>query len=451
MRSEKASLLTFKAIVTVSLMPMWLLLGSLLAFPLGDGHLGRICENESTLDALVECIVDSMPGEASEGFFIPTGDTQNDWTQVVSEMLVGDCEAIVLPESLLGNYTITLFTDAENDLQYCVLKEVADLNEDGVVDKGWGTFIVNRTPRRNIDISVPHPLNDSNTGRQGIGIFKNSGARTFTMAGAHRRANGAMSSCQEAFHVADAAHNVNVFFHRTLEILSAFYNGRGERFNSLQFHGMGTSTCAGVNVYLTHGSRTQIPVDGAPIHSLQANLSARHPSWVVTVPGDTPSCTLAGTTNVQGRLLNNVPPADVCTSSAIDADVTGSFIHIEQKFDNRAQADWFTAINETFPEIQSVGNEQAELPSGRLQEWSVYPNPIGRFSTIEIQFAESEDVSLVLYDALGRLLQEVYAGWMYADHVYQIQLHRNKLPAGQYTLVLKGQDFQESQSVFIIR
>jgi len=69
-------------------------------------------------------------------------------------------------------------------------------------------------------------------------------------------------------------------------------------------------------------------------------------SWVVVVPGDALSCSLNGTDNVQGRLLNGVASGDLCTVAA--TGYTGRFIHIEQKFDFRNAADWISAILATF-------------------------------------------------------------------------------------------------------
>ncbi len=311
------------------------------------------CSGETTLEGLASCINTQMPEDASEGFVPPSPSEQTDWGAVVSDMLAGsitgDCvTGITLPASLVSTYQLMTFTDTENNQPYCVLMEILDANSDGKVDKGWGTFIVNPNATRKLSIQIAHPKADANTREQGIGVFKNTGARSFLMAGTHRHANAAASLCQApclgtTYQEADVAHNDATLFHRTVEKLKD-QNISG--FVALQFHGMGTSTCSGVDVYMTYG-RDEPPLAGDTLSQLKSNLSSHNSTWVITVPGDTPLCTLNGSCNVQGRLLNNVPSGDVCGVEAIG--VSGKFIHIEQKIDMRAAANWIAAIEETFP------------------------------------------------------------------------------------------------------
>lgn len=75
------------------------------------------------------------------------------------------------------------------------------------------------------------------------------------------------------------------------------------------------------------------------------------PAWTSEMPGAS-TCTLTGTTNVEGRLLNGVSPAGVCTTSAKTAPQ--KFIHIKQTASilgndlNAAAAAWANAVNATF-------------------------------------------------------------------------------------------------------
>lgn len=61
----------------------------------------------------------------------------------------------------------------------------------------------------------------------------------------------------------------------------------------------------------------------------------------------TPTCTLNGTANVQGRLLNGAPSDQVCGTVA--AGYSGHFIHIEQHKEYRYAGYWFAAVNDTWP------------------------------------------------------------------------------------------------------
>lgn len=339
----------------------------------GYGHSLRAtqnltCSTAVTLEDLIDCISSQMPISGSGGFVVPTTTVITDWKTVVTEMLGGNCDAITLPSTLTGIYAVTTFTDTGQD--YCVAMEILDGDDDNVVDRDWGTFIVNKSLTRNLSIDIPHPRNDSNTDDQGIALFKMLSARTFVMAGAHRYANSVVSSCQSSYEQADVAHNVENLFFPAVEVIADYYQAISLTYTSLQFHGMGSSQCDGVNVYLTHGMNAT-PLASETIVSLQSNLLTAQSTWTVTVPGDSPGCTLHGTTNVEGRLLNGVASASVCTVPA--SSRTGSFIHIEQKYDYRDPDDWIGPLEATFSEdatavtlvtlrqIRVTGQENAPL------------------------------------------------------------------------------------------
>ena len=306
------------------------------------------CSGATTLEELVSCIKGQMPSAGSEGFLEPNSTERSDWLNVVGQMLDGQCEGIALPSSFFDSsnliYQVTSFNDNSNGQSYCVLMEILDADLNGTVDRGRGTFVTNASASRQLSIQVPHPIFDSGTPAQGIGVFKGTNSRSFLMAGTHRHSNSLASACQSSFLEADVAHCVDNMFHSTVKELQGFYVAQSS-FTTIQLHGMGTSTCPGVDVYMTNGINTP-PQTGDTLLSLKSNLLAENPEWVVTVPGDSPSCGLHGSTNVQGRLLNGVPAADVCTTAA--SSYTGKFIHVEQTASFRNANDWINAINNTY-------------------------------------------------------------------------------------------------------
>lgn len=52
------------------------------------------------------------------------------------------------------------------------------------------------------------------------------------------------------------------------------------------------------------------------ISQLRDNVLAYHPAWIVDLPG-VGACSLNVTDNTQGRLLNDVSAASVCTTSEL--------------------------------------------------------------------------------------------------------------------------------------
>jgi hypothetical protein len=99
------------------------------------------CAPATTLESLATCIRTQMPQSGSNGFVEPNATEQNDWRAVVNQMLQGQCD-FALPNSLSAAMRINTFTDSANGRNYCVLMEVQDANNNGYVDRGWGTFIV---------------------------------------------------------------------------------------------------------------------------------------------------------------------------------------------------------------------------------------------------------------------------------------------------------------------
>lgn len=311
------------------------------------------CPNATTLEEIVQCLVGRMPGKDTNGFILPTATEMDDWESVVEAMLDGGCELIALPASLSGLYEISEFTDADNSEDYCILVELADAGD--ADKKGWGTFITNPFPLRELAIQVPHPLFEQDTPAEGIGVFKATGARSFLIAGAHRRANEA-HACQHTssndYRTSDVNHHHETMFQPTTRGLLDWYVAEGLRDDLvvLQFHGM--TSCPGVDVYTTYGRPpgSGTPQTGDALLDLQTNLTTENPSWTVVVPGGTPSCSHNGSLNLQGRLLNytGTGTPDFCSTHA--PSYTGNFIHVEQKPGQfRDPANWADAIATTWP------------------------------------------------------------------------------------------------------
>ena len=156
------------------------ILGSLIASNSTVGaHPPVDCLTQSTtLESLITCIKGHMPSANSEGFaaldlnMATDQAIQNAWRSVVGQMLAGSFTGncvIPLPSELSGIYSLTLFTD--NNQNYCVLMEIEDaVDNDDKVDRGWGTFIVNPNATRELSIQIAHPMFDQDTAAQGTGV-----------------------------------------------------------------------------------------------------------------------------------------------------------------------------------------------------------------------------------------------------------------------------------------
>ncbi|KAJ9452486.1 hypothetical protein DIPPA_34717 [Diplonema papillatum] len=180
--------------------------------------------------------------------------------------------------------------------------------------------------------------------------------------------------------------------------IKAHFDGPGDH-TAIQFHGMLGSSCPGVSAFLTNSISVHAQ-ENEKIDLLRDAVTAAivededGDTPVFTVYGDSPSCGLAGTTNVQGRLFNNVAAGSVCKVSSVG--YSGDFIHIEQeKWVRRAgQYDkWVTTIN-------SVDFASA-VPPRSVAVTAPPAGPVGLATTVRIQwtsFGVAGNVKLTLDD-----------------------------------------------------
>src|ERR671922_1576990 len=93
--------------------------------PLAAGAVDRTCSAATTLDGLVTCIRNQMPGSGSNGYVIPNATQQADWRWIVRQMLGGSCD-FPPPASLSGIVKVRTFTDSGKGKSYCLFMEVQD-------------------------------------------------------------------------------------------------------------------------------------------------------------------------------------------------------------------------------------------------------------------------------------------------------------------------------------
>jgi hypothetical protein len=299
------------------------------------------CFDSDGLVELIACVRQHMRG-SGDGFVRPSSQQWHDLATVMGQMLAGQAGP-TLPDSLQGIMEARPFTDSGNGRSYAVLIEIADVDNDGLIDRGFGTFIVDPVAVRELAIGIPHPIYDLDTRVQGIEVFRAVGARAFLMAGTHRNASTAASTCQPSYQESDAGHNADLMFLAGTRALVDHYGAR--RWHQIQFHGLGASACPDTDVFISHGESRVAPAATDIVRTLRDALLRDHPAWRVTLDGGT--CEYDGGSNVAGRLIGGVPLDQVCTVAP--ATRVETFIHIEQNPGFRGAADWIPAIEATWP------------------------------------------------------------------------------------------------------
>ncbi len=299
-----------------------------------------LCPTATILEQLVTCIINQGPYSDGAGYVEPTTQQKSDWQTVVNSMMNGNCD-FALPASLAPVMTIKTFTDSGNGRNYCVLYETADVNANGKVDKGWGTFITYNASTKALIIHSPHPVYDMTTENEAIGVFKGTSARAFLLMGDHRNASS-VSACQSGYYISDPAHDVRDVFNPTTVQIKSYFGSNP--YWTIQFHGMAADSCS-THVYMSNGF-SALPPAGTKIWQLHDAMHANHPTWSIDLAGQG-SCSLNATTSTTGRIVNGVSITNACNTAATNN--TGYFIHIEQDPNYRTASDWIPAINTVWP------------------------------------------------------------------------------------------------------
>ena len=94
---------------------------------------------------------------------------------------------------------------------------------------------------------------------------------------------------------------------------------------------------------------------------------------------------------------------------------------------------------------------EATLAADGFELEGARPNPFDRTTTVRFRVAETQRVSLVLYDALGRRVATLHEGTADADAFVSVEVDGSSLPSGTYTVSLEGESVRGSTRVVLIR
>lgn len=165
---------------------------------------------------------------------------------------------------------------------------------------------------------------------------------------------------------------------------------------------------------------------------------------------------LIARTNTQGRLLNGSD--DPCNTDA--SHNSGRFIHVEQAYEKLrdSESNWKKLANVlllTFPENRmAVDVSKGPIPNEVFLNQN-YPNPFNPTTTIRYDLPQGGDVTLVIYDVLGRevkvlVSREVASGfheavWDGRDDVGE------EVAAGIYLYRLQAGGSSEVRKMVVLR
>jgi hypothetical protein len=406
------------------------------------------------LVVLVEGHINTMPGASSTNKYIAPADSEfAQWSTAASFILQGLYHEADSCASLIG-YQVILFSDITTvpSHEYAVLAEVAGHNH------FWGLFVFNTEPiRPDLAIQSPHPLNDSNTGRQAIRMFKNLGAAAFMISGAHRCNNPEFSPCSgtttscnssgEPYRISDQPHSAVGTFQATTMVLSSFF----PEMVFVQVHGF-AKLAGDPDLIMSYGT-SAAPAGEDKLVMLRDNFALEDATLTFKVAHvDLGWIRLIATQNTQGRFLNGA--ADPCNDYASAS--SGHFIHVEQAMPKLrdTEANWnkfSNALANTFTPVSSVSGPPgvAVLPRAHHLHEN-YPNPFNPSTTISYTLGFQEQIHLEVRNVLGQRVA-VLADGIEGAGTHSVIFDASDLPSGVYYVTLRFLSGSETRSMLLVR
>lgn len=137
--------------------------------------------------------------------------------------------------------------------------------------------------------------------------------------------------------------------------------------------------------------------------------------------------------------------------SPVDAEIVEDKIYILEHRGNGLNNDektqiWEIDFNGTTTSIEEYGNELAK----HFQLNQNYPNPFNPTTNISFELPKSGEVSLKVFDMLGREVQELINGYQAAG-AHQVQFNAENLPSGMYIYRLKSGSVELTRKMMLIK
>ncbi|KAI6237767.1 hypothetical protein M3Y95_00299600 [Aphelenchoides besseyi] len=244
------------------------------------------------------------------------------------------------------------------DNLYCVIHEPFEETPNYKFPRFFGFAVITAEAavRTRLHHSASHYQTDGPVCLQASALYGSTGSKSLVIAGASRyavkgfaflfelihqlRCSKHLSACQSKESIADASHNTDLMFHIiNVALLQAARNSTrnesgGLKDSFIQWHGMAETSCANSTAFISVGVRGNHSIynnENTLANKLKSAVNSIAGSDFAQTPRTDTKCTLRATTNVFGRLINDVPLGDECEKTADSNDINGNFLHIEQK------------------------------------------------------------------------------------------------------------------------
>lgn len=101
-------------------------------------------------------------------------------------------------------------------------------------------------------------------------------------------------------------------------------------------------------------------------------------------------------------------------------------------------------------DMGTVANEAGPL-DGAYRLSAAYPNPFNVDARFELEVARTQDVTIEVFDVLGRSVQVLHEGALAAGSPHEFAIRGAELPNGVYVVRAAGEEFKETRTVTLAR
>jgi len=308
---------------------------------------------------LFQEVLTHMPVSGSNGYQPPTQAEINDFGLVFQYMKNGQHELVQPILDQYGYVFLRFNHTAENPDTFYLIYEPAP------IARGWGMYVLRPNFAKNVHVQVPHPLFDTNTPQVGARSFVRHRMRYYSIAGAHRFANGDQGTNP----VSDVARNHPSIFQRAHQVWSDA--------QVLQLHGFNDSNPiydGYPDVVISNGTLTPPPI----LYTLR-DLLTQHAitGGVFDAQTQNQLSLLGATQNPQGqwsaangRVFIHYEMARYLRDLGVPSDMTTPINRVISTFgeafpDPETEGTFFVGLNGTAP-----GNTDPDFPT--LREMFIY-------------------------------------------------------------------------------
>lgn len=140
---------------------------------------------------------------------------------------------------------------------------------------------------------------------------------------------------------------------------------------------------------------------------------------------------------VQGNGNSNSPK----TYSFVDKSLSaGKYFYRLKQIDNDGQYEYSKTVEVNY----------GSMPNGFVLEQN-YPNPFNPGTSIKFSFADNTQAALVVYNAIGQQVAELFNGTAEAGRVYDVRFDASTLSSGIYFYKLQSDKNSEIKKMILLR